>query len=138
MSEGSADYEYNGISSAGMRRAAELMWPRWVEVRGCVLREEVASPAGVAAWLDKPDGSVRQAEWVLNHVHLYDEVEEGWGEPEELFDARLMDAAQRLAAAWGASVRAAFPDREFEVIVASPEEDHGPTVYLLSAPEERP
>ena len=132
MSEETPEYFYEGISSAGLLRAGRLLWPRWVELRGCVLREEVADPEGVDRWLAQPEGSVQQTEWVLNHVHLYDVVEEGWGEPEELFDERLMDVAERLAAAWRASLREAFPGRAFAVYVATPAEDHGPTVYALS------
>ncbi len=126
-------YCYDGISSAGLRRAAALMWPRWVEVSGCVLREEVADAEAVADWLARPDGSVQETESVLNHVHLYRQVDY-WDEPDELLDERLMDVAERIAAAWSASLREAFPGRAFSVEVASPEEDYGPTIYCWSLP----
>lgn len=68
----------------------------------------------------------------LNHVHLYDEVEEGWEEPEAVLDQRLDEVAQHLAGAWRASLAAAFPTRTFVVDVVGPDEDYGPTVYAFS------
>ena len=125
-------YLYDGVSSAGMKRAAALLWPDWVEVEGCVLRRAVADPDNVRRWLASDGGSVERTEWALNHVHLYDEVEEGWGAPQDVLDERLLAVAERLAAAWRASLAAAFPSRHFAVYVATPDEDHGPTVYALS------
>jgi len=126
-------YLYDGISSAGIHRTAALLWPDWVEVEGCVLRREVADVENVRRWLATGGASVQRTEWALNHVHLYDEVEEGWEEPQELLDQRLQAVAERLAAAWRASLAAAFPSRTFHVEVAEPHEDHGPTVYAFSA-----
>jgi len=63
-------YLYHGISSAGMQRAAALLWPDWVEVEGCILRREVADLENVRRWLASDEGSVQRAEWALNHVHL--------------------------------------------------------------------
>jgi hypothetical protein len=126
-------YLYDGISSAGFRRAAALLWPEWVEVEGCVLRSDVAEAENVRRWLATDGGSVQRIEWALNHVHLYDEVEQGWEEPQDILDRRLLDAAERLAAAWRASLAAAFPTRTFQVEVAGADEDYGPTVYAFSA-----
>ena len=127
-------YLYDGISSAGISRAAALLWPDWVEVEGCVLRREMADEENVRQWMATEGGSVQRTEWVVNHVHLYDEVEQGWEEPRELLDERLLAVAERLAAAWRASLAAAFPSRVFHVEVAGAEEDYGPTVYAFSAP----
>jgi len=126
-------YLYDGISSAGIYRAAALLWPDWVEVEGCVLRREMADVENVRRWMATEGASVQRTEWAVNHVHLYDEVEEGLEEPQELLDERLLAVAERLAAAWRASLAAAFPARQFHVEVAGPEEDHGPTVYAFSA-----
>ena len=97
-----------------------MFWPEWVEVEGCVLRRDVADADNVRRWLATDDGSVQQTEWALNHVHLYDEVEEGWEEPDEVLDLRLEEVAQRLAGAWRASLAVAFPSRTFVVDVAGP------------------
>ena len=126
-------YQYDGISSAGIARAAALFWPDWVEVDGCVLRADVADAKNVRRWLSVQGGSVQQVEWALNHVHLYDEVEEGWEEPPQLLNERLLEVARRLADAWRASLAAAFPERTFDVEVATPAEDHGPSVYVVSS-----
>jgi len=56
------------------------------------------------------------------------------GEPEGVLDQRLNEVAQRVAAAWRASVAAAFPSRTFLVEVVGPDEDYGPTVYAFSGP----
>jgi hypothetical protein len=126
-------YLYDGISSAGIERAARLLWPDWVEVDGCILRRDVADVDNVQRWLAAEGGSVQRTEWALNHVHLYDEVEEGWDEPQQILDQRLEQVAERLAAAWRASLAAAFPSRTFHVEVATRDEDYGPTVYAFSA-----
>lgn len=125
-------YLYDGISSAGMYRTAGLLWPDWVEVEGCVIRREVADVETVRRWMTTEGASVERTEWAVNHVHLYDEIEEGWEEPQQLLDERLVAVAERLAAAWRASLAAAFPSRKVHVEVAGPEEDHGPTVYAFS------
>ena len=133
MPEERPKYEYPGISSAGVQRAATLLWPDWIEIEGCVLRREVAEAENVRRWLATDDGSVRRTEWALNHLHLYDEVEEGWDEPQDVLDQRLLDVAERVAQAWRASLASAFPSRRFTVEVAGPDHDHGPTVYAFSA-----
>ena len=115
MSDDQPKYLYDGISSAGVARVAD-----------------VADPDNVRHWLGIDDGSVQRTEWALNHVHLYDEIEQGWDEPQELLDTRLLDAANRIAAAWRASLAAAFPGRTFSIEVVSSEAEHGPTVYLVS------
>lgn len=125
-------YDYDGISSAGLQRAAALLWPDWVEVEGCILRRDVADVDNVRRWLSSDGGSPQRTEWALNHVHLYDEVEEGWEEPQELLDQRLQEVAERIAAAWRAALAATFPARPCHVEVVAPEEDHGPTVYAFS------
>jgi hypothetical protein len=123
---------YDGISSAGIHRAAALLWPDWIEVEGCVLRRDVADVENVRRWLATEGGSVQRTEWALNHVHLYDEIEEGLNEPQEVLDQRLKEVAERLAAAWRASLAVAFPSRTFWVDVAGSDEDYGPTVYAFS------
>lgn len=134
MSKEQPKYVYNGISSAGIQRAATLLWPDWVEIEGCAVRRDVADVQNVRRWLAAEGGSVPRAEWVLNHVHLYDEVERGWNEPQQLVDQRLIEVAERLAAAWRASLATAFPSRRFRVEIANPDEDYGPTIYAFSAP----
>ena len=132
MSKEQPKYLYDGISSAGIQRAATLLWPEWIEVEGCVVRRDVADVENVRRWLATEGGSVPRTEWALNHVHLYDEVE--GDEPQQLLDQRLIDVAERLAAAWRASLAEAFPSRRFQVEIASPDEDYGPTIYAFSAP----
>jgi hypothetical protein len=132
VSDQQPKFLYDGISSAGMQRAAALFWSEWVDVEGCILRRDPADAGDVRRWLATEEGSAQRTEWALNHVHLYDEVEEGRDEPQELPDQRLEEVAQRLASGWRASLAAAFPSKTFLVEVVGPDEGYGPTVYAFS------
>jgi ribosomal protein S18 acetylase RimI-like enzyme len=121
-----------GVDSFELKVAASLLWPDWVEIDGCVLRRDVADSEAIRDWAETAGGSVQRTESMLNHVHLYDLVTDE-EEEDEGFDQRLTDVAETLAAAWRASLAATFPSRTFQVIVASAEDDYGPTVYAHSA-----
>jgi len=119
-SQSEPKYLYDGMSSAALTKAARLIRPEWVEKRGCILREEAADDDAIAEWFDATEGSSQRTESMLNHLHLCSLVEEGWDEPEGLLDERLMEVAQRIAAAWQASLRGALPNRTFDIEVVPP------------------
>jgi hypothetical protein len=108
---------------------AALFWPRFVESRGCVLLAERYDEANFDEWWRRTNGSCRQIEAALNHLHLwdlFDPAEEG------IPDEGLLDLAGILTASWAAALREQFPGRQFSVSVSDGEGDYGPTVSFVS------
>lgn len=114
---------------------ARLYWPTFVEQAGCVLLEHRAAAEDVASALEQRDGNTRQVEWMLNHVHLWDELPT---EQDEVEDAMLMDVGRTVVRCWHAALAEQFPGREFEISLVGPDDDYGPTIYLTSVPTPPP
>jgi hypothetical protein len=108
---------------------AELMWPRLVEVDGCVFLAFQFVESSRLAFLQSGLRG-QQLERVLNHVHLYDVVNDTFSDAQL---ERLERVARIVREAWLASAAAQFPGRSFEVTLASEPDDYGPTVTLCQA-----
>jgi hypothetical protein len=117
------------VGDATNQGISALLHPDWTQLDGCVLRRDVANPKSVRGWLNSDGGSVARTEWVLNHVHLWDELDEA----DDPHDDALLEQAERIATAWRESLSTAFPSRTFIVEVRAPDEDYGPTIYAYSA-----
>jgi hypothetical protein len=98
------------------------MVPRWVEVRGCVLRDDAYHPAAVEAEWRASGGNRRSIESTFNCVRLADEVA-------DLDEEILGEVALLVAESWRATLRQAFPEREFDVVISS---EGGPRVCATS------
>lgn len=105
---------------------AQLFWPDFVEVRGCVIRSDAFERDNFDRWWDSTSGDVTAIESVLNEVHLYDVVaDEAWSD-EQLRD--LEAAAKKIAASWRAALGERFPAKRFELTYASEPDAYGPTI----------
>jgi hypothetical protein len=103
---------------------AALLAPDWVEERGCVMRADAYEPENFETWWRKTDGDRRAVEAVINHVHMYDVIE-------DTSDSDLRVLAEAVARCWRESLALTFPGREFTVEVV---EDYGPTIVAYTTP----
>lgn len=114
------------INTEEALQLARAIVPRWVEHRGCVIREERFDESRFDEWWDSTDGSRQATEQVLNHLHLWDLLvntdEKDFGE--------LWELGELMVVGWRASLHNAFPGREFEVTLS---DDYGPTVTAATA-----
>ncbi|MGO1975470.1 MAG: hypothetical protein ACTH2Q_21125 [Propionibacteriaceae bacterium] len=114
---------------ANLQEILSLFDLELVEYRGCLIRKAVFSERVVDLWLEQTEGSTTAVELVMNHVHLYDEVEEHTDD--DLAD--LERAAQQLAEVWRALLRTRHPELDVEVTFATEPDEYGPTVSLRRA-----
>jgi hypothetical protein len=103
---------------------AHLLWPDFVEVRGCVFRAECFEPENFESWWATTDGEVAQVEAVINHLHLWDEFTQY-----EDSEAVLPELADVLVEMWAAALASTFPTRRFDV---RRDDHYGPGVTFSS------
>lgn len=97
--------------------AATLFWPRFVEVRGCVLRHDCYRPDNFQHWWEKLNGDHRRIEGVLNHQHISDLYLNSQEEAVPEFNDTF---ARILGQTWRAALTDQFPGRGFDVQVSEP------------------
>lgn len=119
----------------GHREAIELVpafgalfWPAFVSVRGCVLLRDRYEENNFDQWWNELSGRRGDIERVLNHLHLWDLFESR----DEISDQMLEELAEVLAKVWRCALAEQFPDRRFEVSVASGVDEYGPTLSFRS------
>jgi hypothetical protein len=106
-----------------------LFWPLFVEVDGAVLLADRFSTENLRAWQATLGSDVRAIEGVINHVHLWDVFNLN---ADRVPDDALLYFAGVLRQTWQAALRTQFPARDFDVTVASGDEEYGPTIYAVS------
>jgi hypothetical protein len=124
-------YNLQGFMSANVSVAeavalADLYWPKFVEYRNRVFLGFKFDRKGIDDWYGNLQGDWQAVESVVNHVHLWDY----FTITSESEYAVVPELAESIAVMWRAAVRAAFPDREFEVAVSDGSADYGPTLKL--------
>ena len=107
----------------------ELLWPEFVEHRGCVFLKFVFDEAGVNRWFENLEGNNSAIEAVVNHVHLWDFFS-ATTEEERAGLSHLADVVQAM---WQTLIGQRFPGREFAVSVSDETNDYVPTLTLCSA-----
>jgi hypothetical protein len=103
---------------------ARFVSPEFVEVRGCVLLKERYDERNLEAWWTQLNGDRAAIEEVVNHVHLWDVVEE------QVPDEALDEVAEALVRNWRRALAEQFPDRSFRVVLSNDENDYGPTLSV--------
>ena len=104
---------------------SELLFPRFIEVRGCVILASRYVRANFEDWWERTGGDRAAVECSLNHVHLWDLFD-----PADGPEGRALEVlAERMALSWHAQAQQDFPDRSF---VADVTDEYGPTVVLRS------
>ena len=107
-----------------------FLWPKFIEVRGCVLLPWVHNPEVFEQWWTKLEGEQSIIEKTLNHVHLWDIFEVN--EEQSNDDTVLEGLANLIAKLWRSALVDAFPDRKFLVTASNDKNDYGPTVMFCS------
>lgn len=106
----------------------ELAFPRLVEVRGCVVREDKYEQANFDDWFAALDGDVEQVERIINFfptLHYF--------EPADEVEERALGAlAEYIALGWRAQATLRFPGRPLVAEVLEGTPDDGPTVVLYT------
>jgi hypothetical protein len=113
---------------ADAKAISMIFWPEFVEYRNCIFVKFLFEPQGVDAWLERLKGDAKAVESAVNHLHLWD-----------VFALRS-DAERKaassfcfeIASMWRAAVNAAFPGKDFSVLVTDEPDDYGPTLTLSS------
>ena len=101
---------------------ARLVVPSLIEVRGCALLAWRYDEANFDEWWNRLEGDVPRIEAVMNHIHLWDVF------LDEVNEDAARDLVALLERTWRLALAAAFPDRDFVVIVGDDPEDYGPTI----------
>jgi hypothetical protein len=98
-----------------------LLWPCFVEARGCVLRQDAYSLQNLERWWNELDGDVACIESVVNHLHLWDVFPN--------YDASaagvVSELADLLVHTWSAALATEFSDRG---IVVERDDHYGPGI----------
>jgi len=117
------------VGIAGAAAVARLLWPRFVEYRGAVIREEAFNAVFFDQWWTKFSGDIAAIESMVNHLHLWDVFAQCDDEASfEIMDNLL----PIIRSCWSAALAEAFPNRRFEVWTANEPDDYGPTIGFHS------
>ncbi|MFJ4780669.1 hypothetical protein [Streptomyces sp. NPDC088762] len=121
------DYVKSNGDLAMLVALSRLLWPRFVEVQGCVLWDRAYEEPNFELWHDSLSGDTRKIEATLNQLRVWqivesEDVEEDW--------QALKFAADCIVKTWRAALRAEFPERNFDVRVIDSED--GPIVTFSS------
>jgi hypothetical protein len=126
---GVLDFISNKLTIATALALATVLWPEFVEARGCVLWSERYEPDNFQEWWDKLGGNRQAIESTINHLHLWDVFDAG---EDPTAEEALEALAGIVAQSWRAALENEFPGRRFEVTVARLDEDYGPTITFSS------
>ncbi|WP_437006707.1 hypothetical protein [Streptomyces sp. enrichment culture] len=125
---GGVDYvdfvKFNG-DLAVLAAFSRILWPRFVEVEGCVLWDRVYEESNFRLWYENLAGEIPRIEATLNQVRVWQIAESG-----DEGQGALEFIAACIADSWRASLSASFPERNFDVRVAETED--GPIVTFSS------
>lgn len=122
---GPAEYLEHETSLVSAMLVAELIFPRLIDVRGCVIRQDRYQKSAFDEWWDELHGDREQIERVLNFLQLTDVFD-----PVDSIERTALDVlAQRIALGWRTQADLQFPDRGLTVEVVPTDED-GPYVLL--------
>lgn len=105
---------------------ADLFCPDFVVVGDAVLRKEAYEPLNFQRWIDETGGDTQAVEATLNHVHLYDIVDEDDPNLEA-----LRSALARIQICWAAILKERFPERSFRLVASDEPDDYGPTLTFF-------
>lgn len=105
---------------------AQFFWPRFIEVRGCILLAWTYDPIVFDQWWETLEGDTGKIEKTLNHLHLWDVFSEDGADYESTYN----ELTRLLSITWVAQAKAQFPDLEFIVECLSEVDEYGPTLTI--------
>lgn len=107
---------------------SHVLWPKFVEVEGCILLEDSYAKADFPQLWSSAGGNSSAVEALLNEVHLYD-LFPGFGDCD---DELLEDFGQVMVRMWRCALSEQFPGRSFELVLDVSDDGYGPTISLYS------
>lgn len=119
------------MSVALLTDALAVLDLRLVPYRGCLVRQVVFDAASVDTWLESTGGDIAAVELVVNHVHLYDVVQQH----ADTDLPELEELGRRIAEVWEHLARARYPEHRLTVTFATEPDEYGPTVSVFQATE---
>jgi hypothetical protein len=132
------DWDYtlrNYIESRGSYELAvafaDLFWPDFQEIRGCIIRMSGFRQDNFDAWWERTRGDTLQIESVLNLLHIGELVP---SDVSDLDDSVLAYLGHTIVDMWRCRLATLFPDRAMVVRMDS-DGEFGPTVLVHQAPE---
>jgi hypothetical protein len=106
----------------------ELVFPRLIDVRGCILRADRYDEANFDDWWTSTEGNSDQIERILNYFPTL-----MYFEPTDEVEERALEVlADRIALGWRAQAAIQFPNRPIVVRVIEGTEDDGPSVMMYT------
>ena len=128
------DFVSQNVSLAKALAVMRLVWPEFIEIRGCVLLSSQYSASAFEQWWETLDGDQVRIEQVMNHVHLWDVfgptlVADGTNPAEE---AALEELGRLMCRTFIAALAEGFPGRQFDVMYSADPDEYGPTVSFWS------
>ena len=103
----------------------ELVAPELRAYRGCLILADRFDKSNVDDWLKSVGGDITAVEEVVNHVHLWDVVD--GGSPD------LDDLGRRIAQTWRDVFAARYPEHRITVTFATEPDEYGPTISCHQA-----
>ena len=100
-----------------------LLLPEFVAYEGGVFLGIHFTKDSFARWM-RVLGNMKDVENMLNHVHVYDIL--GHDRKMSVHDACLV--AHLLKRCWALALHAAFPSKEFDIVVSDAEDGYGPVL----------
>lgn len=120
---GEWNYLHQHVSVTSATLFARLMFPEFIEVRGCVIVREVYNPETFEQWWRRSNCDPRTVEHNVNRLTLWD-----WWEPDGAQEeAALEFVATRIAISWKVHATLRFPHISWETYV---DDVYGPVVAL--------
>lgn len=124
------DYLSMEVGFPALVSVVSLLRPRFRLERGCVLLDAHYEPSNLDLWWNELGGDRPRVEAVINHVHLWDLFAPDADDPAA--EPLLQSVAEEIAASWRCVLAESFPNRAFQVIVGSDQDEYGPTVTFHS------
>ncbi|WP_269854292.1 hypothetical protein [Streptomyces sp. RPT161] len=119
----SIDFLTQHSSLAVWLAAAQVFWPDFKEVGGCVLWSRVYNENNFETWREHLNGDLGRIEATLNQLKLWQVIDcEDTAED----NRALQGVAEALSRCWSAALMNSFPDKRFDVRVVNT--DDGPIV----------
>ncbi|GAA2412858.1 hypothetical protein GCM10010420_47850 [Streptomyces glaucosporus] len=121
------DFVSSRVNLADWVAISRVFHPSFIEVEDCILWDRVYDPENFRAWKRELNGDATSIELVLNQLRLWQVIDF----PEDELSQKIsMEVAKEISFFWRSSLERGYPDRNFDVSVASTED--GPVVRFVT------
>ncbi|MFK7600788.1 hypothetical protein ACI3L1_01115 [Deinococcus sp. SM5_A1] len=105
---------------------ADLSWPTFIEVDGCIIRQGAYTSERFDRWMETTGRNCTQVEQMLNHIHTTYLLPNSPQYSSAIYEY----LAGVIRSGWNAASAAQFPDRKFVILCETEPDDYGPTIYF--------